>query len=333
MKACSNIPHLEGIRGYASLGVLMTHLAIILFPDLDGWPSIVTGAGRHCVTVFFVLSAYTIALSLDRRPFNLAEYVARRFFRIAPAYYFVILIAFFFGFNTIWGDLFNTPFELKSFIIHITFTNFLFHGHQTNVLGVEYTLAIEVFYYTLLPLMIAGLKSKKNLLLMFSTSIALLFLPYLINPPWDTNALRFWRWSPAPYLFCFVVGIQLFIYEKKSTFPDTKKQWFFTIALLMIFGYAPDFERTFTVPYYSIVTIFLIIGGSSDLGKFVFSNNFSQILGKYSYSIYLVHEPIIDIFEKLHKNPWTALLYSLMAVFAATVILHKADSRTKCNTA
>lgn len=77
---------LDGCRGLASLGVVASHLGI----DSTGF-----GLGHGCVIVFFVISGYCIAASVDacqRDRLPLGRYYLRRLRRIYPPYFFSIVM-------------------------------------------------------------------------------------------------------------------------------------------------------------------------------------------------------------------------------------------------
>ena len=88
--SADRVAYLDGLRAMAALMVFITHAAAAgLIPLASFGPigySIIT-QGVYGVTIFFVVSAYTLCMSvapaLEGRPVSWRAYFIRRFFRIA----------------------------------------------------------------------------------------------------------------------------------------------------------------------------------------------------------------------------------------------------------
>ena len=89
-----HMEHLDALRGFAILAVVWVHtgLASNLYPF---WSQIAF-SGQRGVQLFFVVSAFTLALSSDNRRRKeqrpTTNFFIRRFFRLAPLYYLDILL-------------------------------------------------------------------------------------------------------------------------------------------------------------------------------------------------------------------------------------------------
>ena len=96
-----HLPALDGLRGIAILLVILTHasggwlaaasieLDTFSWPatfSLPGWLSRVSGQAIHGVTLFFVVSAFTLTLSLAKGG-DLRAYAIRRIARVGPGYW------------------------------------------------------------------------------------------------------------------------------------------------------------------------------------------------------------------------------------------------------
>lgn len=84
------LSYIDVLRGIAVLLVISVHHGM-LFMQL---PLIhyVSGFGQMGVQLFFVASAYTLCLSASRRTEPARNFYIRRYFRIAPLYYFAIVL-------------------------------------------------------------------------------------------------------------------------------------------------------------------------------------------------------------------------------------------------
>jgi peptidoglycan/LPS O-acetylase OafA/YrhL len=118
MEAQARLPGIHGLRCVAALTVLIFHLV----PNLPALPPSLTftknyfGAGVH---LFFVLSAFSLMYSTTRRIGRegwIEDYLVKRYFRIAPLFYAMML--FFLLFNYFfWGA---KP-ELFVILFNVTF--------------------------------------------------------------------------------------------------------------------------------------------------------------------------------------------------------------------
>ena len=101
MNKTGHMPALDGLRGVAILMVVLTHAvggwlaAQSIVQDTQAWPptfslpgwlSGIAGHGVHGVTLFFVVSAFTLTSSMARGG-DLRRYVLRRIARVGPGYW------------------------------------------------------------------------------------------------------------------------------------------------------------------------------------------------------------------------------------------------------
>src|SRR5690242_11692640 len=88
------VAFLDGLRAIAALLVFLVHSAA---PALrQGDEPLRIDLAKYGVTIFFVVSAFSLCLSLtresERGEIRWGAYFIRRFFRIAPLYYAVLLL-------------------------------------------------------------------------------------------------------------------------------------------------------------------------------------------------------------------------------------------------
>src|SRR5690242_7353076 len=85
---------LDGLRGVAALMVFLIHANGMGLRELGQIGNSIADHGKYGVTVFFVVSAYSLCLSVspafDGRPVSWPGYFARRAFRIIPMYFFAL---------------------------------------------------------------------------------------------------------------------------------------------------------------------------------------------------------------------------------------------------
>lgn len=106
---------IDALRGLAALYILSYHLALLPQPNLTVpfWASRFVLSGGTGVTLFFIISAFCLCLSMQKRkeePQLTMQFYLRRFFRIAPLFYFWMLLSlirdkFWYGVTHSWTDV------------------------------------------------------------------------------------------------------------------------------------------------------------------------------------------------------------------------------------
>jgi peptidoglycan/LPS O-acetylase OafA/YrhL len=143
--AKNDFPHLDGLRAIATLSVLWIHAAAIFFPQqppsilstvLYEWPRALS-LGRVGVIIFFVISGFLIARSLEKKDWRVS-FPIKRALRLYPAYLVSIALALACGIVPLdWGQI----------AANLTMLPCAFG--QQDVLGIYWTLQTEVIFYAL----------------------------------------------------------------------------------------------------------------------------------------------------------------------------------------
>lgn len=293
-----NTGFITGMRGYAAIAIFFIHLEGLGMREFSAFSARLLDFCRYGVVVFFVISSFTIALSLSKK-FNLKDYSYKRIFRIYPIYLIVILITFLgggVGFNIVSG----MNYTIRNLISHAFFLNTLDLRFRNNILGTEWTISVEVFYYIVLPLLVYILVKRKFLLLI-SIPLSLVFslLPILILPYTPYHPYLEY-WAVERYLFSYILGICLFVVMDKI-----KKVKFSSILAILLILTIPLFiiintgnivsYNNIFVSVWTFLFIYLGISGSKVI-TILCNNRVANFLGKLSYSFYLIHYPVILFF-------------------------------------
>ncbi|MGV4792989.1 acyltransferase family protein [Rhizobium sp. F40D2] len=315
MQKNDELHFLTGIRGCAATAVMATHVAAAFLPNLPYWLEYLLLLGPSGVIVFFVISAFSISLSLERA-FSPVSYAIKRLFRIAPAYYVMLMVAFSLG-GSYWAEHFHAKFDTTSLLLHLTFLNWLDVTQANNAIGVEWTLSIEMLFYLLLPLMVnISRKSLGPLTLLAASLSLLLFLPHAVEPP------EAWLWSPIPFSICFVAGVVVFRYwEICSSWTVFRVGALVPVVIAAAVALAPQiFEQRILV--WTVLTSVLICSGRSLISKLLFENRIAVYLGKMSYSLYLVH-PAAIIVARHFSSGWTATVLTILVTSVGAFALNR----------
>ena len=152
------MPALQSLRGVAAMWVVLYHLDVYLFANgLELLPVPGLRFGWLGVDLFFVLSAYLLATPFfGPRPPRFARFMTDRFLRVAPAYYVAL------GAAAVTVLVWNTapwrPFYVMLNVFYVG--NFdLLSLYAVN--PVFWTLAVEMQFYVLLPLLALGFRGRR----------------------------------------------------------------------------------------------------------------------------------------------------------------------------
>ena len=304
---------LDGLRAFAVLGVIWAHVwmfygAISLKIGRIDIHRIISFGGIG-VDLFFVISGFCMYLIFEKKALVLSgegygEFVFRRWKRLAPAFYFVVLVECMLYF------LSQGHFPLESFVAHIFFVN-TFIPDSDNVLSPSFwSLATEWQFYILLPFIFIGYPQRNKLIrrviiMMLICIICRIFLfhhymGYLkngITVPSDKIWYRFVEFGWG------ILAAR--IYLDKTKFPILNGNAGFMLSaasafagrLLMVtevanaFGPLSFFVRALGEPVltFGFALVIINVTGASNFFVRILSLPFMQFIGRISYSMYLWH--------------------------------------------
>lgn len=319
---------ITGMRAFAALAVFLIHIGGGGLRDLGLYWQSVVDMGKTGVYAFFVISGFSVSYSLSRSK-NYLDFFIKRMMRLAPPYYFFLVLTFFCGVTSTWGSELGIERSFYSYFMHFSFLSTFDYRVANNILGVEWSLAIEVFWYLLIPFMVRYIGSwKKNLIL-----IILMLLLYkssrtVFNAlPIEHPDLAF-LWTPFRYGLCFLLGI--FAYKYRPAFQTRCAPWaknlltFFLLLAFFFYFYRPFAKDIYWISIFSFLMIML--GGNGNLfSRVIFENKLSLYIGAISYSFYLVHYPIIfwgEKYELLSPDRTIALFQSLAATLVVSTMTY-----------
>ena len=279
----------------------------------NSWVGNLTQFGDKGVQVFFILSGFVIPYSLSSRPYvrsSAGRFLLRRFVRIQPAYVLAVLLCvFMYGFFIDRPDFLNPISFLANAFYVVPLTDFPW------LLNVGWTLGVEAQFYLIIALAYPALTSEKPLI---RRSSFIAFFAFCFCSPLLPSGVHPWyvlcMWTPF-----FGTGLLLFLFHVKHI---SIKEFgaFLTILLVVLF-----LEYTKLLTLITLSTALLILLFSRTTNKLP-----CLYLGKISYSLYLVHLPIITVIAlPLHESGFTnqnpditVLLLLAASVIAAIPFFH-----------
>ena len=343
-----HVPILDDCRGLAIILVFLRHCQVFVPPRLDHgldypWEFvsqvfagkvdlqttiafivlIPAHLGWVALPIFFVVSGFCIHLTYcaSTQP-SLKAFYIRRFFRIYPAYLLALLV-----FVTVFPES-RLPFTKLTHWAQLAAHIFQFHNFfATSVYAINanyWTIAIEVQLYLLFPLLLIFARrfSYSWLLLalllvevsLHAFSALFCYAPGHFPPAW----LR-----ASPFFFCFswAIGAALadaFLSGKPLPFAKIHPLVWLVPGILTSPFPAHEFSFTlFSLGVASAISRCLVRESPQERKSYL--GRFIRKTGVYSYSIYLIHGPIMIVLMELYKAWFPGIENQPFLFFAAAL--------------
>jgi peptidoglycan/LPS O-acetylase OafA/YrhL len=318
---------IDGLRSVAVLSVLFFHVGYTSF-----------GGGWVGVDVFFVISGFLITRlisdEIDSGSFSFARFYTRRARRLFPAFIATVASSF------VAAGLIFDPVHLQRFAGEVLYTlagiSNIFFWREGGYFAVAadykpllhtWSLGVEEQFYLLWPLtMLLALRYCRKYLWLI---LGLAFIVSLFAADYEfyagnENAVFFLLPSRV---FEFAIGA-MFVWIVKHQPPNNVVR---ELALLLGLGMIGASAGWFTprTPFPSLYALLpclgaglAIFGGSASYAGRILTNAPMVGIGKISYSLYLVHWPII-VFYRYHRlEPLTGFEQaSICAISIAIAVL------------
>lgn len=349
------IESLDSLRGVAALIVVIFHCltSYVIFYNGNNHvfenkamevitltPLKILWAGNEAVLLFFVLSGFVLSLPVfNGKPQLYSAYIVKRFFRIYIPYLVIMLVSTllavtFFdfkenaGLSEIYENRWDHKVTLKAFVSFL----FMIPEDITNVNGVVWSLFHEMRISIVFPLFVFIIY-KFKFIKSFTLSMALIILGIALFQGLKTltgNEFVASIWSDftmsAWFTVFFVLGSFLAKYRNRLEFINRTKWWVklgmfvFSLILINSKGFLIPLNLNFWmiqqgIALVGILILFTVIL-NSELADKLLTQKPLLWLGKVSYSLYLVHVPIIMVTTVFLGN-----LIPLELSFGVAVIL------------
>ncbi len=268
------------------------------------------------VAIFFVVSGFCIHLSFQRQGGKFSEFFVRRFFRIYPAYLAAVLFfAFLFPKTSLGFSGAASNDSWRQLICHLLLIHNFWPGTYMGINASFWSLAVEVQLYLLYPVLlflVARIGWKQTLLLLGVMEsiihlvqpiivLNVISTPHFLNqcPPVVFSFLKCisnLSGTPLAYWFSWSLGAVLAdYYLKNKSHPLANISpmiWVGGIVLCFVFRPLSGFIFMMGCLLTATILSRLLRDGI----KMDTSGRGWQFLGKIgvcSYSLYLLHQPII----------------------------------------
>jgi len=325
MEKKNKLDYVDALRGYAILLVIFAHTGQMFPVNYPSYLKSLIDFGPRGVQLFFIVSAFTLFLSGEKRfredcrP-KIAFFI-RRFFRIAPLYYLGIMIYSIINIHT-------DSVTVGNILRNIFFIHDLYPYYPLVPGG--WSISTEMLFYLIVPLLFTYIKNLNSAVWFTMITLAIAVLSKILCDtisididPQHLKELNF------PYLFPFSVpvfgiGISFYFVIFKSDY-HIKPYLSLIAAVILLFSII--FNSGVLLMYIQTAAFGLVaLALSKSHIKFIV-NNVSTYFGKLSYSMYIIHFIVIDWIEYSgvlkniphHNNRWI-LIYFISKLLLSIII-------------
>ncbi|CAA0106143.1 O-acetyltransferase OatA [Halioglobus japonicus] len=315
----------EGLRALAVIAVLLFHFD---FEVIQG--------GFLGVDIFFVISGYVISKGMMSRlsagTFTLSDFYTRRFRRILPALLATLIVVLIAGF-LLSPLLHFRDLGLSAIYSALSVSNFYFpettgyFGHKAIEMPLlhMWSLSVEEQFYFIWPLVLVVLFRKVRAEKLHTVITVLIVLFLLISQAWVFTDPKYAFFMAPARFFEFLLGAWVVTAEKRySQIRPLANDVIFAVGLAICIAALLGMDESMKIPgVYALIpavaVAMIIFAGARSKMSAVFSNPVARFFGKISYSLYLVHWPLVVFYRNTYEYNLT--LNDKLTLLAVSIVL------------
>lgn len=334
-----HLAHIQGLRGLAVLVVVLYHFNFFFHGGFVG------------VDMFFVISGFVIGRMLiqeldETGKINWKYFFFRRARRLVPSLVVTLVGTVFlmwalFGASSVAG--LNTSLTSGT-LFYSNFYFFLQRGYvdlASDPFRNLWSLSVEEQFYLGLPLLfffskLLGGSFRRKVFICcvivaaISLSASIIFVNYSLqfSVPQFLLPERFAFFSPFTRAWEFLVGFLLvFVPDKKKAYP--LKNWLTISAVVLLVGSSLFLDAWLPFPgWLALPTVFgsavlVLFGDQVPVFKTLLSNRLIRFCGDISYSLYLVHWPLLVILQSKYGSDSSVTVSALVLSFVLAYLMYK----------
>lgn len=336
MMSTHSIKSIQALRGIAAFLVVLFHYKWAV--DIDLYNPIVSAlfnSGGLGVTIFFILSGFVMIYS-SRNKNSAVNFAINRFSRIYPAYLFFIVLCFAIdgAMSTFHYTDKTTSFVRSFFFLPSITDNAPAYINVNSVSGVRWTLNYEMYFYLLMSL--SFIFSRKTIALLSLFFIVLVVIPIISGfypgieiqgYPYGSELLGFVT-NPIMYEFLLGIIIATLYIKFKHNVSRFSSVLFFIVSVLFV-GYYSLFNGyndhgLKSSAVFMAILFLAIVFNREWLDKA--TPMILYYLGEISFSVYLLHNPMMSITRKYIYSTdkgWHVFITALLLTFITAHFSHK----------
>ncbi len=344
---------LDGVRAIGAIMILLFHLAIYIDANVAEIPqhlNLIQVGFAVGVYLFFMLSGLALGIGYYHRLKNwsaVKRFYVRRFLRIAPLYYALIVVWGLFSYSE------GVTYSVQEYLFNITFMFNLVPGQSMGIVGgVGWMVSVLCIFYLLFPLIVLFFR-KIKIVIIFLVGMLIfgsISREYLTEFP--GIPVFFKNSFFIHYLPFFLIGFLIFLVlgEKIGNEEFLNKTRTKLIGVVLLVSSIIEFyvlinstTLALVLAAIPIINVGLYIWGFI-LGSFIVGlvffpwkglvNGVTKFIADRSYGIYLLHPCLLIFAKPVHiaifgniENGYLAFLVAFLFTFAGSlgiaILTHK----------
>jgi len=320
---------IDTLRGLAVLYVVAFHLSVITMPQAVApqWLGPIIGAGASGVFLFFLVSAFTLCMSMEARGTGVSEplrnFYVRRLFRIAPLFY--AWLTAYYVYEVGYCYAVQRPGIVAD---NVLFIFNVIPGQQDGYVPASWTIGVEMLFYAVFPIIFFQLRK-------IGVAVACCVLALALRVPFHAFCLRaldasvgevFYEHSIVFNFAVFIAGIVLYdLYKLIDPVRAERVGAGHALNACAVGGLVwlcyvgNSFDRTTDVMVETALFAALLLGLAISPVP-VFVNRITRFYGRISYSVYLSHPAVVFFMSPIFAFVYRRTEYKTLA-FGTSMVL------------
>lgn len=287
---------LDILRGIAAVGVMLFHHAEWYLGHELNAANVLTRFGTYGVSLFFILSGYTLRSVYTTENFSTTSFLKARFFRIYPLMMFIVILYYLLN---------RGQFQLGRFISEFTGWQGLLDSSAYRPVWL-WSIGNELCFYLFFPAVVFLEKWKKSAVVILLLLFTILSNGFFFKEFSDTNVWKFYA-SPWFNFHYFLLGYLLFIYRRLIDFMSRNWAIMLMVMALLLFFFYPQQGHKFLIVtgsnriIYFFILLLIVTTFIRLFDKIKFNKLNSPLIktGLISYGIYMYHPVVFQIWSRL----------------------------------
>ncbi|GAA3794042.1 hypothetical protein GCM10022403_029880 [Streptomyces coacervatus] len=303
----SHLQGLDGLRGLAALYVVLFHCWLLTFPGFPensgpswlGWLMY----GRLAVVFFLVLSGFSLAISPARKGWqqgSVSRFLRRRAWRILPPYWAALALSLLVAFFLVPASHHGPP-NGRTILVYGLVLQDVFTAPTPN--GAFWSIAVEAELYLLFPVLLYVRRRWGAVILVAGVALLAVARGLLAQNASPVEGNNWLAPNLAPVFVAGLVGAGILVAREKIR--RLPWHWLAALAVIPVLSVIAVKGSAWTVHHYfwvdlAIAPAMTMFIAAVATGRPVFLTRLlatrpMRSLGNFSYSLYLIHLPIIMV--------------------------------------
>lgn len=331
------LPELDGVRAIAIGMVLLVHCVVVPQQGLIAWALRQTLVnGGYGVDLFFVLSGYLITSILLRakvRPHYFRNFYARRFLRIFPLYYAIVLVL---AACSRWLP-FGPMDPVWPYFLYVSNLFMVFTLRDWAPLGHTWSLAIEEQFYLVFPILVLWVGKVRLRFVLWSVILVTPLIRVITSAALFPAASAFATFCRLDVL---AMGALIALeFDGRTEISDRATRRlrltfavFAAASTILWLTKQLDFRKLLfktagltVVDLTAALFVCVVLAAPGKSLTWMLRRPAAVAMGRISYGLYLIHYPILRIVQaqtsKRLADTWTRTAVVASVTLAATAVL------------